>query len=434
MLLLLYLLVCSFSFGLIDLTPLLQLPTPLGRVNGEDALLLVLLLSSIPSYLRQRRGAVSPWFRRVELGWVVFIIWLAIESLRSPADSLTERFVNLRFVEDYLLFFPSVAVLTSWERVRKFSVVGIVFALAGTALTVAQSVYGLSYLFDSPFYAIGDWGGNRMMVGALARVNLPISDWVAFVLLVLVAASLIRFRSWHLVLAGVLSLTILVNFARSLWMGMSAALIVMVVLLLWTGRLDGKGLVRLGLVPVAVLLGIFIAPFFGLDGISSALMERLNEGLYYITSDAGTWGDRLDVAGAAMDLWWTDPLWGIGTAYYKAFGTWIDLAYPATLVSIGAVGLVLEMGLLLVCSLAGISTMRQGLERDSVPLVLAGISVPAEVVLILVYQQWMNPRTWAILALASALTIVGPGLVGMGRFREEVASSDMLRAGARYVD
>ncbi len=402
----LYLLVCASSLGLVSLAPLFAIATPLGDFNAYDVLLIVLLVSTLPGYLRQRRRLAWRWFRRLEWAWLLFIVLLAVQSLRSPASSLTERFVHLRFCQDYLLFFPSVALLSSGSRLRWFEVAGGAYAVLGTLLTIAQSLHGLENLFASPFYDIGAWNGNKQMVGPLARVNLPISHWVAFALIVLVGMALIRFRLWHLALGGLLSLAILINFARSLWLGLAAALALEALLLCRLGLLRGARALRLAALPAIVGVGIFLAPYVGLGGLTGALSERINEGLYFFTATAGTWSARLDQSQVALAIWQANPLWGVGTAYYEVVGTWIDMALPAVLLSIGLVGLVAEAWLLVVSSLLGLATARLGAARASASLVIIGVAVPAQVVLMMVYQQLLDSHALAVLAIATAVASV----------------------------
>ena len=433
MILLFLLIACAFSFGLVNLAPLFGIRTPLGDFNAEDVLLIVLLVISVPSYLRQRVASKSPWTRRVEFAWLLFILLLAIQSFRSPATSLAGRFVNVRFVQGYLLFFPTLAVVTSAKRLRILLVAGVAYALAGTVLTILQSLHGLENLFASQFYDIGAWAGNKMIVGGLARVNLPISDWVAFVILAVLAYGLIRPRPWHVVLIGFLSFTVLLNFARSLWLGMFAGFLVLMVLLGWLKRLRVKSVLGLTLIPLAALLAVGIAPMVGFQGLHQSLLERIGEGTRYFYENAGTWAARLSVGAAALALWRTNPLWRIGTAYYSVFGMWIDLGLPAALVSIGLIGLVIEVYLLLVCSLAAIEAARRGGAARSTAAIVLGIVVPAEIVLILVYQQWVAPSSFAILGVASALALVAPGLLFEGQMNSSKRDREQAFPATRRV-
>ncbi len=412
MLFVLYLIVCVTSFGLANLGPLFSVSSPWGDFNAADVLLLALLVLTLPGYFRQRQKIGGPWFRVVEMAWIVLILLLTVESFRSPAASLTQRLRNVRFVQGYLLFFPSVAVLTSRSRLRTLAIVGGLFAVIGVALTVLQSRHGLTNLTSSPLYDVGPWPGEHGVVGGITRVNLAISDWIAFCLLFVLALSLVRFRLWHLVLAGLFTVAMLLTFTRLFWLGLAAAFVVEVVLLLLTAGARLPDLLKLSLAPLAlglVLLGA--AQFASLGGLLQAVAERVQNGLFHLSTTSGTWAVRLADQNLAMTIWAASPLLGVGTVYYPAVGKFLDLGLPSTLVSIGAVGLVIEFLMLLACLLAGIATLREGVRAGSPYLKAIGVSVPALVVLILVYQQWMSARDFAILALASALVLAAPSIL-----------------------
>lgn len=410
--LVLYLIVCAFSFGLINLAPLFMVSLAGRQFNAAEAILLIMLLVlSFPAYLQQRSKLSSPWFHRLELAWLILIIFLVVQSFRSPADSLAERLANIRFAQGFLLFFPSVAIMTSRRRLYIIAIVGVLFALIGTMLTIAQSRYGLENLFDSPFFDAGYWAGNKGYVeGEIARVNLPISNWVAFVLLVLLAQSLLQFRWWHLILGAFLLVTIMLNFARLLWLGIAVAFTVEVLLLWLLGMWRGAKVFRLALVLLVLVLSIGLAPYLGFGKLFDALQARLTEGIEYFVTGTGTWGRRLEVMEAAMELWRANPWWGVGTNYRKIFATWIDLGLPSVLVSIGVIGLIIIIIFWGICLWSGVTIARQGAVKNSMPLLIIGISVPAQVVFMLVYQQWLDPLGFAILGFASALLATSPQL------------------------
>ena len=409
--LILYFAVCGFTFGLYRLDQVITLPTPVGILNGNDLLLAALLLFSIPEYLRQRRGHPSPWFRRVELAWIALLILLTIASFNSFAANLRDRFVHLRFVEPYLLFFPTVAVLTDIRRLRLCMAFGVVIAILGTALTLAQSIHGLSLLTDSPMYDIGSWLGNRGMVGGLVRVNLPISNWVAFVLLLLMAALLLRWRWWVVGLFSLLALAIFINFARSLWLSLLAGFLLEIALFFRAGILDGKSALRIALVPVGGAIALLLAPLFGLETLGDTILGRIAEGMEFFSTGSGTWGNRVDQSQWTWKLldrghW----LFGVGTDYETFSGFVIDLGLPATLLSVGIVGLLVFFGALIVCFLAGIDGLKEGIRRDDLLAVLVCVGLPAVIVQRLVYQHWLYPESAGILAAAVGAALMVPYL------------------------
>jgi O-antigen ligase len=212
---------------------------------------------------------------------------------------------------------------------------------------------------------------------------------------------------------------------------MLAACAVMVILVLATGHVRRTSLLRLVVLVIILLAGLRIASFIGLSGLSSAISQRVAEGVYDVTRLAGNWAGRLEQQKAAMALWQSNPWLGIGTDYYSTFGNWIDLGLPLVLVSVGIVGLVIDFALFFGCFLTGILVLRQGIKKDSVPLLVVGAVLPAQVVLMLVYQQWLDPRGFAILGFVSALAVVSPGIFRDSGKAEVALSSGIVRFGQK---
>ena len=412
MLFVLYLMVCVTGLGLAYLGPLFSVSSPWGDFTAADIMLIALLVLTLPGYFRQRQKIGGPWFRVVETAWIVLILLITVQSFRSPAASLTNQLRNVRFVQSYLLFFPSIAVLTTRSRLRTVAIVGGLFAVIGVALTVLQSRHGLTNLTSSPFYDTGPWPGQHGMVGGITRVNLAITDWIAFCLLFVLALSLVRFRLWHVLLAGVFTVAILITFTRLLWLGLAVGFVVEVILLLFTGGARLRDLLKLSLAPLGLILVLVgVAQFASLGGLGGAVLDRVQNGLFHLATGSGTWAVRLADQNLAMTIWSSSPLFGVGTVYYPAVGRWLDLGLPVTLVSIGVVGLAIEFLMLVACLLAGIATLKEGVKMQSPHLKVIGASIPALVVLILVYQQWMNIREFAILALMTAVALNAPSIL-----------------------
>jgi len=413
----LFLIVFSFSVGLINLAPLFEIPSPWGDFNAEDILLLTLLVFIVPSYIRQRKKLFSLPFKNLERAWIVFILLLAVASFLSPAESLTERLVHVRFVQGYLLFFPTVAVITSERRLRLFAGFGLLIAVAGTILTVLQSLHGLENLFDSPFYDIGAWGGNKQIVEGITRVNLPVSNWIAYVILIALAIQLLKPNLSQGVVIGVLCITILLNFARSLWLGMLAAVFVELVVLMYVGAIKWARVSKIMVLPVSVAIVVIAAPLLGLQGLSDALGGRIEEGIFFFSAGAGTWGVRLAQSAAAYTLWSENWLFGIGTAYRSEFGGFIDMGLPSVLVSVGVVGFLAFVWLFGSCWRVGLRAAKLAFRQQSLYPVAIGVSVPALITLMLVYQQWLTPYVASVLGVASAIAAVSPVVCDVGDVR-----------------
>ena len=431
--LILYFVACGFTFGMYRLDRAISLATPLGELNGNDLVLVVLLLWSLPEYLRLRKEHPSPWFRWVELAWVALLIMLGIAALNSVAENMKDRFVHLRFLEPYLLFFPTVAVLTDRRRLRQCMTFGICLAVLGTILTIAQAIHGLTLLTDSPVYNVGSWLGSRGMVGALVRVNLPISNWAAFVILLLVASLLIRWRWWVVGLFILLALTVFINFARSLWLSLFVATVLEIVLFSWNGILDFKSGLRIALVPAVGAIALLVAPLVGLESLGDSMIGRIAEGVQFLNGGSGTWGERVDQSAwtwALLDQgYW---LFGVGTDYQTFSGYIIDLGLPSTLLSVGIVGMTVLFGTLTVCFFAGIDSLKEAVRRDDLAAIVVCVGLPAVIIQRLVYQHWLYPESAGILAAALGAALMVPYLPGEPEegedheFEEKEAGEDQV--------
>ena len=251
------------------------------------------------------------------------------------------------------------------------------------------------------------------MVGGLVRVNLPVSNWVAFVLLLLMPALLLRWRWWVAGLIIFLLLAVFVNFARSLWISMLVAFALEIGLFFLGGILNLKSALRIGLVPVMGVLALLLAPLVGLQSLGDSVAGRLAEGAQFFSAGLGTWADRVEQSQWTWDLldqgYW---LFGVGTDYYSFFGVPVDMGFPQTLLSVGIVGLVVFLGTMIVCFLAGIDGLKQGILRDDLFAVLACVGLPAVIVQRLVYQHWLYPESAGILAAAAAAALMFPYLPG----------------------
>ena len=396
----LYALVLASSVGVASFAPLFHF----GPINGNDVLFVLLFFSLFPAYLQQRRAANSVWLHRLEFAWLVLILVLVIQAVRSPAASPSETVTQIQFVEGYLMFFPTVAMLSSRSRLKQLAIIGVVFAIMGTLLTIAQSHYGSKEIVSSPFYNTGAWPGSKGIIDGVVRVNLPVTASISFVLLILLSWSMVRPRWWYLPLGAFLLIALLISFARSLWLALIAASAVEVLTMLVLGRLRVSQALRVVVAPIMLLLSLLTAPYIGLASLADAIQERGSEGFVLFASGTGTWGTRLDQTDAALRLWASNPIWGVGFTYYNTFGAYIDLGLPLTLVSLGLVGLLANAFLVGVCCLAAAYRVRAARGLDTMVVAAA---VPGYVVWIIVYQQWVTPYAFAVLGVASALATIG---------------------------
>ena len=385
------------------MAPLRLVAFEAGYLSAGDALVALLLILSFPAYLRQRRRIADREARSLELAWIGLCIVLLLSSTNSPAFSIKACLYNLKFVEGFILYFPTVAIINSTRRVKAIAIYGAILAIVGTGMTVAQSLHGLTNLFDSPFYNVGGWGGNRIIVGGFTRVNLPLSNWVASALLVVFSSILLRFNWKTVLLSGGLFITILLNFARSLWLGLAAGLAVEYFYFYRLQLLTFGAKMRLLFLPVAVLIALYVGNMLGSDDLTQGILARLDEGTYFIAHGSGTWGTRIVGIENALKVWEGSWLFGIGTNYYSVVGQWIDIGFALVLVASGVVGLLALIWLFIRSWLFGVKTMRKGLNTGSHVAIVAGATLVGQVALMVVYQQWLDVYVAPILAFCGGV-------------------------------
>jgi hypothetical protein len=403
MILILYFICLSSNVGLFNLQPLFSLSTPIGSIKAGDTATIALLLLTLPGYLRQRSQISSVLYKSLELIWLLFTVYYLMIAWFSPSENLTGKFVNIRPVEHFIFFFTTVAVINTRERITITVIFGILISIGGTIMTIAQSLYGLENITDSPFYDVGFWGGNKQYVGDLARVNLPISNWISFVFLVLLIFIIFKFKVWYLPLAGFLSIAIIINFARSLWLSLLLGFVFAIIMFQFLKLINTKLTLRLILIPSLVYVGLSLAPVFGLPNLTDALFGRINEGIDNVISTSGTFESRMDYSSQAVQLWWeNNPLFGLGFSETTSFA--VDVAYSRILLTMGLVGLLLDIALLSISLFFGIASARRGAITHNQFLIIAGVSGSALVVLIFVYQAWLVVYALSILGFASGIT------------------------------
>ena len=96
-------------------------------------------------------------------------------------------------------------------------------------------------------------------------------------------------------------------------------------------------------------------------------------------------------------------MFGIGTNYYSVVGEWIDMGFALVLVSSGVVGFLGLVWLFMKSWSFGVKTMRIGLGAGSHIAIVAGAALVGQVVLMVVYQQWLDMQVAPILAFCGGI-------------------------------
>ena len=184
-----------------------------------------------------------------------------------------------------------------------------------------------------------------------------------------------------------------------------------VVLFAVEGIVETKSAIRIAVVPVLVVVALMIAPMIGLESLGQSIAGRILEGIQFLSSGSGTWGDRLDQNRWTWELldrghW----LLGVGTDFVAYTGYVVDLGLTQTLISIGVLGLTVFALAMVICLLGAIHGFRAAVGNEFFfgAVICAGAS--AMIVQRLVYQHWIYPESAGLLAFGVAATLVVPYL------------------------
>ena len=391
----LYVIVCGINFGFYK--------PSVGGVT--DGLYLFLLLITAPGYLRQRKRLVSKSFRFVEAAWVLFLLYFGARLITDRAFVSHVTVLNLRIIRPFVLFFPTVAILDNPARIKQCENWALLFAVLGSILVIAQSIYGLTPLFDGSWYNIGEWAGNKSMIGPIARVNIPIGNWVAFMFVSLSALFLVKKNITLIPVLGFLLVPILITYFRSLWLAIAISIFLQSLILKREHSFDvGKFLKITGSI---VLVGIFVyylLPLVGGKEIWSEFSDRLIRGTMDIRSSTGTFGSRINTIITGLAIWIEEPIFGQGYGIVAdgSMPYLVDVGFVYILAMFGIIGLILNLFLFGSHIFAGIACANRAQRLGKQKAVIAGIILAGITVCFFIYQQWFSPYSTSILGIASA--------------------------------
>jgi hypothetical protein len=381
---------------------------PAGRWQAfGDFMNLSFFIISIIKYQRQRKILSYTTFSFLEKSWIVFLIYFVISAIISPSTSKYGSIGNLRLAYPYFLFFSSVALLTSQDKIRSFLKVLVVYAVIGGVLSIIQSFYGVVPIFDiKGFYNIGHWGGQQLyIIPGIARVMLPPLYLIYIVFIALVYNEILFHDHQYSILLLFFLVTILIGFARSLWVATVLTVLITMIAVMGINILDLKKLIKLSaLIITAVTLGfIIVINIFG-DSFLLALTNRYFLLFSDIEYGQGTFGSRLITMGDSIKLWLKNPYWGNGAAYTSITKMYrlSDVGFTYVLVTIGIVGMILVMNLYLSVVVFSYHMIKLSLKIKNKNLLLAGIISFSIPVFFLCCQQFTQSTfMYVLLALGS---------------------------------
>jgi hypothetical protein len=394
-----YLFACVSLLGLLNFEQLSYLRTPIGSLNADDLLLGVIVVGSAPAYWAWRKSHDARAIRVLELAWLGYILLLTLSAVSAPAVSLTEVFVHLRFVSRFAFFFPTVVILNTPVRRKAFLWVSVAIATVGTLFNIAQGLHGGVTLFDSPIYVVE----LRGEVGDLYRVYLMVTSYVAYVFLLSICVSIVYRRLLITAFSAFLTVSFVIIFFRSLWIGLACGFAVLIAIYAAQRPLRARAIITALAIPILLILAGLILSAVGINAIGDVI-GRINDGTFSLSTESGTWGERLNVTSAMFATFdWNNWLLGAGL-----FGTyWTDFGVIDVFFHLGVLGLIAITFLMLSALAVGVSTIARGIRTGQrMAQCLGGAEVAFSVMLVaysILTSNFLQPYTMTCLAIATAL-------------------------------
>jgi hypothetical protein len=385
---------------LLNFEDLTAIGTPIGKVNLDDLLLAIITLGSAPAYVAWRTNHQPQIVRVLEVAWLIYVLLLTFSALQAPVTTKTDLFVHLRFTSRFILFFPSVVILNTAERRKIFLWYSVAIAAAGTLFNIAQATRGPVTLFDSPIYSVN----VIAEVGDIYRVYLQITNYIVFVFFLSICASIIYRRILITAFSALLSISFLVIYARTLWIGLICGLAAVLATYITQRSFRRRAIATYTFVPIVVLLAGIALSTLSINAFSDVL-DRINEGIFAFTTGTGTWGARTDIASTMLSTFnWNNWLFGAGL-----FGSyWSDLGMIDVFLHLGASGCLAVVFLMASSLVAEVSTIFHCIHhRDRSGQMIGGAATAFTVTLIaysLPSSNWLQPYTMSVLAVATALS------------------------------
>ena len=377
-----------------------------------DLINVVLFIYSFSCYLKQRKKIKSFNFKVLEFFWVLFLVYYIIYLLSQPAH-LTKfnlSIFNLRKVYPYLLFFYTITIVNSKRKMYQVLHYLLIFAFIGSIITIVQSIYGLKPLTNSTFYKLGYWPGNQMMIGRIARVNLPIVDMITFFLLIMVFYQLYLKKIKKDFLSVLFIIPVFINYARTMWLGLIFALLFLLYLLNIVRKKKISRLIfSIFLVFLIIFNSLFIFSLFFHKNVVNEIINRVLMTGPEVKYQLGSFGSRLISIDKGINQWRTNIWFGLGPFSIEDLNqTWlVDIGIFFPLVCIGLIGVGLQLSIIISSFFLGIkSNIRENISIN-IPLnVIFGFSLSAYVVQYFIAQTIFLPHIFSTLGLLSGLTIV----------------------------
>lgn len=361
-----------------------------------DLLNIFLLIYSIPNYIKARKSINIRSFRMLEFFWVVFIIYLSVLLMNEgPYLSKISSLFNLRQIYSYLLFFFIISILKNESNYKIFWSFCIYFAIIGVILSIGQSIYGSTPIFDNrKFYNTGHTGGNTSDIGAITRVILPTLYLIEVIFLHYFIVNLRTFKIKNILMMIILIVPVIIGYARGQWLAIAICMLLVFMIhkifikqtLIFTmNRLTGLIISTFFILLFSYIVSSIVNPEF-LRGVN----ERIYSLYYDIAMQEGTFGSRLQTIDFGIKLWQDSPFFGQGPFFSQKMELpqLTDVGFLYVLVTIGVAGLIIFILLLLSNIIFGYHLLKHELKHKSNNIDQLGILVIVIPIYLMIAQQF----------------------------------------------
>lgn len=325
--------------------------------------------------------------------WNIFIIYYSVRLVASEKYySKVTSLLNIREMYPYLLFYVSIIIINSKEKLKKAIIFMLAMSVIATIFTVIQSIYGPKPMFDiKGFYNIGHWAGQgTVMIGPISRVILPTMYLVYIVFIGLILYNLIKGELKFLMIILALTIAILISFTRSFWLAITISGIFTVILLL-RNSLITKNTFYISFILLLITAGILLVFIMQSNPISHSLSDRLLSIFSDVQNRAGTYNIRLINLQRFLDVWKSFGIFlGVDPFFIGHYNepTLSDVGFVYVLVTIGLIGLLLLASIWIVGFRYAIIMLKTGSREGIMEMSTTGAILFASIIFFIICQVY----------------------------------------------
>ncbi len=379
-----FLFICALYFGFFDMPDAMP-----GLLR--DIMFLPLFIYSLVVWKKPKRGIFLEMLLMFLFGIFIFYNVILLVSTEKYLSEITSL-LNIRTIYPFLLFFITISVVNTKERLMLAIKFGLIMSVIASLTAIIQSIYGPTPMFDpAGFYNIGHWEGQGgMMIGPIARVTLPTLYFVYLVFIALILYFMVSGKIKHPALLILLTILILISFTRSAWLATLIAIIVAIVILN-RYMLINKNTFSVSFILLTLLSGGVVV-FIMLDNpISVSLNDRLLSIFSDLQNASGTFGYRLLNLQRFVELWKSFGFFfGVDPFFVGRFNepTLADVGYVYVLVTIGLIGFILLVLMWLLGFIYGYRLVKAGSVTMNYELILSGSVLSASIIFFIICQAY----------------------------------------------